>query len=212
MVSDHYLYLCIALFDSVLDKGGASLMLLVEIRKVESLALVDNMVKIGDTTLSVVGILQVYFRPQGAYYDVNVVNTHDLIIIGMDIRTDFKIVTIFKCAEVESFVELMIARHDNHLLIVFRRPVPERMLGIILIAKVTDVTGEHEDIASHFQRILLQEMVVFAKLQMEIRSVLDFHSDLCGNKGFYNDIEERFDIVGSSLNGRFKRLIGKGCP
>ena len=176
MVSDNYLYPCIVLFHGFLDKGGASLMLLIEIREVESLSLIDNTVKIGYTTLCIVGILQFYFRPQGTDYDVNVVNSHYLIIIDMDIRTDFKIETVLKRAQVEAFVELMVAGHDNHLPIVFRCPVPEWMLGIILISKVADITGKHEYIASHLQRILLQEVGIFAKLQMEVRSILYFHN------------------------------------
>ena len=175
MVSYHNLHPCIALFDGVLDKSCTMLMLLVKIRVGETLALVDNTVKIGDTTLRKVGILQFYFRPQGAEYDVNVVNAHYLIIIGVYIRSDFEIETVLKGAEVEAFVKLMVAGHDSYLPIVFGGPVPEGMLGIILITKVADITGKHEYFASHLQRILFQKVSVLTKLQMEVGSVLNFH-------------------------------------
>jgi hypothetical protein len=60
-------------------------------------------------------------------------------------------------------------RHANYyLLIVLRGPIPERMLRIILVSQVSDVSSQNENISCYLQWVLFQISPVVGKLQMEV--------------------------------------------
>jgi hypothetical protein len=80
---------------------------------------------------------------------------YDGVIIAVDIRTDFEAITIVKLGDVVELVELMVAHTNYHLLIVLRCPVPEGMLGIIVIPQVADVASQNENVPCYLQGILL---------------------------------------------------------
>ena len=90
------------------------------------------------------------------------------IIIAVNIGAYFKTKAIVKLGNVIVFVELMVAHAGYDLLIVLRSPVPERMLGIVLVSQVANVSSQNENISCYLQGILLQESPVVCKLQVEV--------------------------------------------
>jgi hypothetical protein len=88
----------------------------------------------------------------------------DRIIIAVDIRTNFEAITIVKLGDVIELVELMVSHAGYHLLIVLRSPVPERMLGVVFIPQVADVSCQNENVPCYLQGILFQVSPVVGKL------------------------------------------------
>ena len=102
------------------------------------------------------------------YEEVDVSNVNNIIIIAVNIGTYFKTIAIVKLGNVIVFVELMVAHAGYNLLIVLRSPVPEGMLGIVLVSQVANVSSQNENISCYLQGILLQESPVVGKLQVEV--------------------------------------------
>ena len=63
----------------------------------------------------------------------------------------------------------MIAGHDNHLLIVLRSPVPERMRRVgLVVAQIADIASQHEHLAHHFDGVLEEVIPIPLVFQMQV--------------------------------------------
>ena len=93
---------------------------------------------------------------------------YNSIVIAVNIGTYFKTKAIVKLGNVIVFIELMVAQAGYDLLLVLSSPVPEGMLGIVLVSQVADVSSQNENISCYLQGILLQESPVVGKLQVEV--------------------------------------------
>ena len=93
---------------------------------------------------------------------------YNSIIIAVNIGAYFKAIAIVKLGNVIVFVELMVAHANYYLLIVLRGPIPERMLRIILVSQVSDVSSQNENVSCYLQWVLFQISPVVGKLQMEV--------------------------------------------
>ena len=69
----------------------------------------------------------------------------------------------------------MVARNDDSLTKRICTPVPKRMAAVVVIAEVADISGQYQDIADCFQRIIFKPTAVLKKLQVEIGCILNFH-------------------------------------
>ena len=71
----------------------------------------------------------------------------------------------------------MVAQTDDYLPEVLRGPVPEGMRAVVVIAQITRVASQHENIASHIHGAFLpQDAPVLTELQMKVGCVLNLHS------------------------------------
>ena len=69
----------------------------------------------------------------------------------------------------------MIAGNDNHLLIVLRSPVPERMRPVVGIAEIPYVSCKNKNVSRRDQWIVLQPFGIFSKFKMQVGCVLNLH-------------------------------------
>jgi hypothetical protein len=69
----------------------------------------------------------------------------------MHVLTYFTHFTILHAFQIIVLIELMVAKNDKYLLIVLRCPVPKRMILIVLVAQVSDVSGKYEDVPIYFK-------------------------------------------------------------
>ena len=143
-------------------------MLTVEICKGEKFSIEEDTSEVAYDLLRIVRLLQWNLRPQRRYDEIDVTNMYNSIIIAVNIGAYFKAIAIVKFGNVIVFVELMVAHANYHLLIVLRGPIPERMLRIILVSQVSDVSSQNENISCYLQWVLFQISPVVGKLQMEV--------------------------------------------
>ena len=96
-------------------------------------------------------------RPKGCGNKLDVIaQRNSRIIMAGHILTNIQRPAVVEFIQVEQLVELVIAGNNYYLPVVLRRPVPKRMLGVVVIADIADVAGQYKYIAGHFQWILFQ--------------------------------------------------------
>ena len=49
------------------------------------------------------------------------------------------------------------------------------MAAVILVAEITDISGQNKDVPCNGQRIMFDVAAIVSKFQMQVRSVLNFH-------------------------------------
>ena len=70
--------------------------------------------------------------------------------------------TILHARQLKVLIELMVAKDNKYLLIVLRCPVPKRMILIVLVAQVSDVSSKYEYVSTNFKWMFPQVSPVSA--------------------------------------------------
>ena len=115
----------------------------VEVCKREKISIEDDASEVAYDLFCIICLLQWNFRPQCCYEEVDVSYVYNSIVIAVNIGTYFKEIAVGQCRHIIIFVELMVAHAGYDLLIVLRSPVPEGMLGIVLVSQVADVSSQN---------------------------------------------------------------------
>jgi len=72
--------------------------------------------------------------------------------------------TILHSRQLIVHIELMVPWDDKYLLIVLRYPVPKRMILIVLVAQVSDVSSKYEYVSTNFKWMFPQVLSVLSEL------------------------------------------------
>jgi hypothetical protein len=175
VVSNHNLVFGIALGQSIFDECQATLMFTIEVGMSKNVSVIENPSEVSYVLLGIVGFLEWNLCPKGGYDKIHITYSDHGIIIAVHIGTDFQTIAILEGCDVVILVELVVTHAGYHLLVVLRCPVPERVLAVVVIAKITDVASQYEYVARHFQGILLEVSPVLGKLKMQVGSILYSH-------------------------------------
>ena len=124
-------------------------MLVVEIGILQQVLAIDYAVKVGHASLGDKGVVHVDMRPQGGNDEVHVLDRDDLVIVVVDVGADFAHQSVLHRLQVIVFIKLVVAQCDQHLLKVFRRPVPEWVHAVHIVSQVARVAGQNQDVALH---------------------------------------------------------------
>ena len=183
VVGDNDFVLGLAGADGLLDEVEAALMLAVEIGIPQQVFAIDDAVKVGHASLGDEGVIQVDMRPQGGNDEVHVLDRDDLVIVVVDVGTDFAHQPFLHRLQVVVFIKLVVAQSDQYLLEVLGRPVPERVHVVHVVPQVPCVTGQDQDIALHVHGAIVSQVPpVVAELQVQIGCKLYFHDSLLYEK------------------------------
>ena len=179
VVGDDDLVLGLAGTDGLLDEVKAALMLAVEVGIPQQVLAIDDAVKVGHALLGNEGVVLVDMGPQGGNDEVHILDRYDLVIIVVDIGTDFAHQSVLHRLQVVVFIKLVVAQRDQHLLEVLGRPVPKRVHAVHVVSQVTRITSQDQDIALHVHGAVVPEIPpVLAELQVQIRCELYFHDSI----------------------------------
>lgn len=142
-------------------------MFAVEIGIPQQVLAIDDAVEVGHAPLGDEGVVQVDMGPQGGNDEVHILDRDDLVIVVVDVGPDFAHQSILHRLQVVVFIKLVVAQSDQHLLEVLGRPVPERVHTVHVVAQITRVTSQDQDIALHVHGAVVPQVPpVVAELQV----------------------------------------------
>ena len=124
-------------------------MLVVEIGIPQQVFAINDAVEVGHASLGDEGVVHVDMRPQGGNDEVHVLDRYDLVIVVVDVGLDFAHQSVLHRLQVIVFIKLVVAQRDQHLLKVFRRPVPKWVHAVHVVPQVARVASQDQDIALH---------------------------------------------------------------
>ncbi len=146
VVGDDDLVLGLAGVDRLLDEVEAALMLVVKVGIPQQIFAIDDAVKVGHASLGNESVVKVDMCPQGGNDEVHILDCDDFIIVIMDVGADFAHQSVLHRLQIVVFIKLVVTQCDQHLLEVFRRPVPKRVHAVHVVSQVTRIAGQDQDI------------------------------------------------------------------
>lgn len=130
-------------------------MFTVEIGISQQVLAIDDAVEVGHASLGDEGVVHVDMGPKGGYDEVHILDRYDLVIEVMDVVADFAHQSVLHRLQVVVLIKLVVAQCDQHLLEVFRRPVPERVHAVHVVSHVTRVPSQDQDVTLHVHRAIV---------------------------------------------------------
>ena len=109
-------------------------------------------------------------RPKGGCNQLGIFfQRYNGIVMTGDIVADFKCPAVIQFVNVEHLVEFVIAGNDDRLFVIIGNPVPKRMFRIVVIADITYVACQHENVAGDFNRFNEEHYRCFRFLEKSVK-------------------------------------------